>query len=219
MSQLKTENDSKERFSELETKLIYLQQYLNYINYISNKTSKYFKSVVESSYFLYVSYINARKLLIIDLNKLLNHKENNNLVSFLNSLLKNYSNLYWSHSIEISELRSVKKELQDIIKSDLYVNIKNFRDKFYAHDDPDKLKFRATISMEDIENLVKKLHDIYNKIKYSLSNETIKFVYNENYGELQNLKKFDSLRKYIYVQRENQMEIIPVSELMKILRS
>lgn len=212
-------NQQKDNFNELETKLIYLQQYLNYINYISDKTSKYFKSVVESSNFLNISYINARKLLIIDLNKLLNHKENNNLVSFLNSLLKNYSNLNWSQPIELRELRYLKKELQDIIKSDLYANIKNFRDKFYAHDDPDKLKFSATISMDDIENLVKKLHHIYNKINYRLSNETIKFDYKENYGELQNLKKFDNLRKYIYVQRENQMELIPVSDLMKILRS
>lgn len=212
-------NQQKDNFNELETKLIYLQQYLNYINYISDKTSKYFKSVVESSNFLYLSYINARKLLIIDLNKLLNHKENNNLVTYINSLLQNYSNLNWVHPIEISELRSLKKELQDIIKGDLYNNIKIFRDKFYAHDDPKKIEFNAKLSMDDIENLVKKLHYIYNKINYRLSNETIKFDYKENYGELQNLKKFDNLRKYIYVQRENQIELIPLSELMKILRS
>lgn len=123
-------NQQKEKFTELETKLIYLQQYLNYINYISDKSTKYFKSVVEASNFFYFSYINARKLLIIDLNKILNHKENNNLVSFINSKLKNYSNLNWSHPIELRELRYLKKELQDIIKSDLYANIKNFRDKF-----------------------------------------------------------------------------------------
>ncbi len=209
---------SKDSFTELETKLINLQHYLNYINYINDQTSKYFKSVVESSKFFSVSYINARKLLIIDLNKILNHKENNNLVTYINSLLQNYSNLTWAHPIDFSELRILKKELQEILKSDLFLNIKVFRDKFYVHDDPKKMEFKAKFKMDDIENLIKKLHHIYKQVNYRLKGENFSFEYNDYYNELQKLNTFNDLRDIIYESYINQKESIPTYDLYMILR-
>lgn len=71
--------------------------------------------------------------------------------------------------------------------------------------------------MEDIEDLVKKLHQIYNKINFRLNNETISFEYNDYYSELQQLHSYSALRNFIYQNRKKHVEVVLLTDLLNII--
>lgn len=208
----------KNEFTELEKKLLTLQSTFNFIVYINNQDSNYFKTVVESSTFLFMSYFHAIKLLIIDICNVLNHKENNNLVSYINDNLNSFHNISWHHEIEKKELREIKKELQLIVKGDLYNRIKVLRNKFYVHDDPNKIEYNIFLNIDELANLISGLYSIYNEINFKLNNETIEFKFIHHFSELQRLKKYDDIRNLLYECLKENKSSVELNKLMNIIR-
>ena len=104
----------KEQFEkiidEIADMIMHIQDLKTDISYLSDKTQPYFSEVVEDSRFLHRSFWNSIKLLIIDLNKLVNPKEDFSFQKALNYVLSNRKNIEWEKEITVDEIKDLQTE-------------------------------------------------------------------------------------------------------------
>ena len=142
---------------------------------ISNKDSNYFKVTVENSPSFYRIYRQCFKLFVIELAKVVDSKEHFSLLRLVDYIISNRKNIIWKNrEIETSRLISIREEIKQI--EDKYLDdIKNLRDKFYAHTDKDRHKVELIFSQQIGFEILEKLRKYFEEIALKLNNQHIAF--------------------------------------------
>lgn len=211
--------EKEKAFTPLEEKLLRLQSLKEYIEYISDQQADYFSTVVSKSTFFYLSYLNAQNIFVIELCKLLNHSENDNLHAFLKGLSSRDDKIIWKNTISQEALKELKKRFNNVINGEAYIKAKDLRNMHIAHDDIKKHQFDLTVKFEDLWVVLKEIQDIYNIANFHLNDTRIHFDDMHNYGEIQNLERVRKIRELIYDAHIKNENTINTQELLMILRN
>ena len=119
-------------YDEVVKKLLSLEYLIQFINTIHNDSAEYFTKVVQPSNFFYTAHRLAVKVIIIDFITLTNHRENYNLSTLLNSLIKFHNEIQWKNKLYMQAMKGLRKDFKKVITSDVYIKLKNTRDKYYV---------------------------------------------------------------------------------------
>lgn len=190
-------NELKEKFEIINQRLLELLGIEEDIKYINNPNEEYFNSVVLKSSFVYRLYERSLRILVIEICKLLDPREGRNFISFSRNLNNEYKNINWKNPIEKSRLLEIQRELENYADSDVFLRIKNSRDKHYVHDDSNKHVFEMNTQFDDIWNLLFNLRNICNELNYALYNTTMYYKFSIKASELQALSSYYNFSKYL----------------------
>lgn len=191
----------KEKFEkiidEIADMILQIQYLKTDINYLSDKKQPYFSEVVESSQFLHRAYWNSIKLLIIDLNKLINPNEDFSLQKALNFVLSNRKKIEWENEISIEEIKDLQVRITTIENNHL-TKIQNLRNKFYAHNDKKKYDFNIPISLKECWEINEELQLIFNKLHWHLRRQMFPITeYAPKPEEIIKLYRYKKIKKYV----------------------
>lgn len=166
---------------------------------ISNQDSKYFCDIVENSPSFYRIYRQSFKLFVIELAKVVDSKEHFSLLRLVDYIISNRKNIIWKNSeIEMSRLKFIRDEIKKI--EDIYLNdIKNLRDKFYAHTDKDRHKVELIFSQRTGFEILEKLRTYFEEISLKLNNQHMAFssVKSSLTNEMVLLHRYKLIQKFI----------------------
>ncbi|MGE5943236.1 MAG: hypothetical protein ACM31G_02745 [Flavobacteriales bacterium] len=143
--------------------LVELERLKSGIKHLSNQNKDYFKTAVQKSHFLYRTYFNAIKLLVIDINKILNPTQDFSLYKTLNFIINNHRNIDWHESPTIKDLTTIKLEIENLIQNKLE-GIKTLRDKNYAHLDKNRENYNYNFRLIDAYETIEKFQEIYRNL-------------------------------------------------------
>ncbi|MBF6640959.1 hypothetical protein IVB69_05665 [Flavobacterium sp. J49] len=181
---------------------------------ISNKDSNYFKIIVENSPSFIRIYRNSFKLFVIELAKIVDSKEDFSLLKLVDYIISNRKNLIWKNSeMKMSRLNFIREEIKKI--EDLHLeNIKNLRDKFYAHTDKDRHKIELIFSLQIGFEILGTLRQFYEEIVLKINNQHIAFsVFSSLTNEMVLLQRYKLIQKFITT---NLKEKGNIGELQKV---
>jgi hypothetical protein len=210
------EFDIKIWYDKVTHKLLSLEYLINHITYIHNDSAPYFDSCVKDSDFFYTSHRTAVKTLILDFVTLLNHKENYNLPILISNGIKYYDNIDWKDKPEITKLKSLKKDLNSILKLADFKKLEITRDKFYAHDDPDKNLFEINVSYEIIWDMIRRCEKIFNEFSYQLYGSTYYFKFIDKHNELDALHRFYQIQDYVFKEFKKSHDLGRLKKVYEI---
>lgn len=185
---------------------------------ISNKDSKYFKTIVENSPSFSRIYRNSYKLFVIELAKVVDSKEHFSLLKLVNYIISNRQDLIWKNSeIEMSRLNFIREEIKKI--EDLHLdNIKHLRDKFFAHTDKDRHNVELIFSLQIGFEILEKLRQFYEEIVLKLNNQHIAFsVFSSLTNEMVLLQRYKLIQNFIMTnlkEKGNIGELQNVHDIM-----
>lgn len=165
---------------------------------ISNKDSNYFKIIVENSPSFSRIYRNSFKLFVIELAKILDSKEHFSLLKLVDYIISNRKKLIWKNNeIEMARLNFIREEIKKI--EDLHLeDIKNLRDKFYAHTDKNRHKVELLFSLKIGFEILEKLRHFYEEIVLKLNNQHIAFsVLSSLTNEMVLLQRYKLIQNFI----------------------
>ena len=207
------------KLKEIRDILIELENLKIDIIAISNKEEKYFDSVSNKSTFFNRIYWNSIKLFIIDIHKLVNDKEHYSLNSVLNFAISNWKHISWKHEMSYEKLVHVKSQIESLVKEDLQ-SVKDLRDKYYAHNDKDKNKFKVSLNLKKCWQILGTIQDIYNQIGYNLNNETWMFnLYAQPPKELLISYKYNLIKHMYFEEIVKYPDDGTLIQLRKIIRN
>ena len=193
-----------------ETTLIFFE--LKYLKSdlisISNEDSNYFKSIIENSPSFYRIYQNSFKLFIIELAKIFDPREDFSLMKLVDYLISNRKTITWKNSeIEISRLKTIKYEIENLENSYLQ-NIKNLRDKFYAHTDKNRSSIELTFTLEIGWKVLEQLRLYFEEIIAKVNNQRIIFtVYSSLTNEMVLLQRYKLIENLIITKLKDDANI------------
>jgi hypothetical protein len=181
---------------------------------ISNKDSKYFKTIVENSPSFYRIYRNSFKLFVIELAKIVDTKEDFSIMKLVDYLISNRKNVVWKNrEIEISRLKFIKSEIENIEHLHLE-NIKNLRDKFYAHTDKNRHNIELTFTLKNGWEILEKLRFYFEEIVLELNNQKIIFtVFSSLTHEMVLLQRYKLIQNLITTNLKDNSNL---GELQKV---
>ena len=166
---------------------------------ISNQDSKYFYDIVENSPSFYRIYRQSFKLFVIELAKVVDSKEHFSLLRLVDYIISNRKYIIWKNNeIEMSRLKFIRDEIKKI--EDTYLNdIKNLRDKFYAHTDKDRHKVELIFSQRTGFEILEKLKTYFEEISLKLINQHMAFssVKSSLTNEMVLLHRYKLIQKFI----------------------
>lgn len=166
---------------------------------ISNQNSKYFYDIVENSPSFYRIYRQSFKLFVIELAKVVDSKEHFSLLRLVDYIISNRKYIIWKNNeIEMSRLKFIREEIKKI--EDTYLNdIKNLRDKFYAHTDKDRHKVELIFSQRIGFEILEKLRTYFEEISLKLNNQHMAFssVKSSLTNEMVLLHRYKLIQKFI----------------------
>lgn len=117
-----------EKMSETYKLLIDLELLKSDIKHLSNREEEYFNIAVNKSKFLYKTYFNSVKLLVIDIHKILNPNENFSLKKTINFAKSNVNKIQWQNQITINDFKEIELQTNDLIERKLE-KVKTLRNK------------------------------------------------------------------------------------------
>lgn len=186
---------------------------------ISNTDSKYFKVVVENSHSFYRIYRQCFKLFVIELAKVVDSKEDFSLLRLVDYIISNRKKIIWKNSeIELSRLNFIRKEIMKIEEKHLN-DIKNLRDKFYAHTDKDRHKVELIFTQQIGFDILEKLRTYFEEIALKLNNQNIAFSLTKSSitNEMILLHRYKLIQKFIMTnikERGNIGELQLIRDIM-----
>lgn len=203
----------QQKIEEIKFILIELENLKTDITSISDKNELYFKNIVENSPFFYRIYKNSIKLFIIDLHKLLKPTEDFSISKVLDYAIINHRDIIWKRDIENKKLKNLKTELENLITKDLD-DIKLLRDKYYAHNDKNKDKYKVSIKLIRCWQILIVLQEIFLEINLALNNEQIIFhLFAQKTDIMYRLNKYKVIKDLI---NEELIKSSDIGELQKI---
>jgi hypothetical protein len=197
------------------TLIIFELEYLKSdLNSISNKDSKYFKTIIENSPSFYRIYQNSFKLFVIELAKIVDSKEDFSIMKLVDYLISNRKKVVWKNSeIDISRLNSIKRGIKEIENLHLE-NIKHLRDKFYAHTDKNRHNITLNFTLKIGWEILEKLKIYFEEIVLKLNNQKIIFpVISSLTNEMVLLQRYQSIQNLVMTTLKNNANL---GELQKV---
>jgi len=134
----------------------------------------------DKRFILFITYT-SWYVLIIELCKIFQYDNRNqhyNIYGLLQRLINNYKNLEFRSLISLSEIRRYDSDFNSTNIIDIRKRLVDLRDKFYAHIDRQDQNFVDKISLtyNEIEFLLKILHDFIYEIKHKVFNTHVEFT-------------------------------------------
>jgi len=182
---------------------------------IMNNESSYFKNVVENSSSFYRIYRNSYKLFVIELSKIIDSKEHFSLLSLVNYMILHRKTIVWKgEEIQIERLESNKEEIIKI--QDLHLkDIKDLRDKFYAHTDKNRHEIEITFTLNQGWEILKELRNLFEEIVFKLNNQRITLSVSSNLiNEMVLLQRYKMIESVIK-GHPNIGELQPIRDIMQ----
>jgi hypothetical protein len=186
---------------------------------VMNKESAYFKNVVEKSSSFYRIYRNSYKLFVIELAKIIDSKEHFSLLSLVNYIITHRKTIVWKREeIQIERLESIKEEIIKIQNLHLK-DIKDLRDKFYAHTDKNRHEIEITFTLNQGWEILKEIRKLFEEIALKLNNQTIMFSVSSNLiNEMVLLQRYKMIEKLIISklkEHPNIGELQPIRDIIQ----
>ena len=182
---------------EIADMIMQIQYLKTDIIFLSDKDQSYFSEVVENSRFLNRAYWNSIKLLIIDLNKLINPNEDFSFQKALNFAFSNRKRIDWAKEITANEIKELQVRITEIEKTHL-IKIQNLRNKFYAHNDKKKNEFNTSFSLKEIWEINDELQLIFNRLHWHLRKQMFPISeYATNPEEIIKLYKYKKIKRFV----------------------
>lgn len=167
------------------------------IQHLSNKEKEYFKIAINKSKFIYRTYFNSVKLLVIDIHKILNPKEHFSLKKTINYAKSNINKIDWYIKPTQEDLKIIEIQIDELIEDKLQ-KVKNLRNKHYAHLDKNKDSIKYDLRLIDMYEVLEKSEIIYKRISH-LSNKSgaIFNIWHQPPNEIINLSKYRKINNLL----------------------
>lgn len=212
-------NQLKIKLEETYLLLVELERLKSDIQHLSNQNADYFKIAVQKSHFLYRTYFNAIKLLVIDTYKILNPTQDFTLHKTLNFIISNHKNIDWYKTPKIGDLNTIKLQIESLVEDKLE-SIKILRDKNYAHLDKDREKYKYDFRLIDAYESIDKLQEIYRSLIFHFNGSGVVFsLWNKPPNEIISLSKYHKLRKSILELHFTDKWNDEIEKLWRIIRT
>lgn len=167
------------------------------IQHLSNKEKEYFGIAINKSKFLYRTYFNSVKLLVIDIHKILNPKEHFSLKKTINFAKSNINKIDWNIKPTQEDLNIIECQIDELIEDKLK-KVKDLRNNHYAHLDKNKDTVKYDLRLIDMYDVIEKSEIIYKKISLLLNNtEAIFNIWHQPPSEIVNLSKFLKIKNLL----------------------
>ena len=153
---------------------------------------------------------------IIEIYYVLDEEWDFGLNRFIDCLLVNYRRSDWVNTYTIKELNLLKTELKRIYESTVYIRIKNYRDKTYAHLDKQAEAKLEVLSLNEVLPTLMLLIKITKDLGRRLFNETYKFHRLEmhiHHYMIENLSNFYELRNLLDLAKSENKTSISIIDL------
>jgi hypothetical protein len=212
----KTEKLNK-KIKEIEQILIEIEFLKIDIISISDNKQTYFESVVKNSQFLYRTYRNSIKLVIIDLNKLILKREDSNFQSMLDYSLINFKTIEWKHQFNIEEIKTLKREINQLAESKEIEIVQNLRDKFYAHSDKNKDKFEQSLKLVKLWDIISILKKIFDFVNFKLNNRKNPYNQIKPPIELYTLDKYSKIKELMFRELRKGSDLGELQRIRNIM--
>ncbi|MDO6812084.1 hypothetical protein [Tenacibaculum soleae] len=187
----------KEKMSETYKLLVELEILKSDIQHLSNTEKEYFKITVDKSKFLYRTYFNSVKLLVLNIHKILNPKEYFSLKKTINFAKSNIHKIEWNNQMTQAELNQIELQINDLIEHNLE-KIKTLRNNQYAHLDKNKDTIEYDLRLIDMYETIEKSETIYKKIlSHFKSSDALFNIWKNPPDEIINLSKYHKIRKLL----------------------
>ena len=184
----------EERMAETYKLLVELEILKSDIQHLSNKEKEYFRIAVDKSKFLYRSYFNSVKLLVLDIHKVLNPKEHFSLKKTINCAKSNINKIEWNKQITQIDLNKLDLQINDLIESKLE-KVKTLRNNQYAHLDKNKDSIEYDLRLMDMYEIIEKSEMIYKKLSsYYKGSDAIFNIWKNPPDEIISLTKYHKIR-------------------------
>ena len=204
---------------EIADMIMQIQYLKTDITYLSDKSQPYFSEVVENSRFLHRTYWNSIKLLIIDLNKLINPEEDFSFQKALNFVLSNRKNIDWENEITLDQIIDLQNKIINIEKNYLE-KIKNLRNKVYAHNDRKKEHLNLPISLQECWEINEELQMVFNRLHWHLRKQMFPISeYAPKPEEIIRLQKYREIKTYVFKSRAENNVSTDIENIQKIILS
>ena len=188
-------NQLKIKLEETYRLLVELERLKSDIQHLSNQNVDYFKIAVEKSHFLYRTYYNAIKILVIDTNKILNPTQDFSLYKTLNFIVINYESIDWHKKPELEELKKIQLDIDGLVENKLK-GIKTLRDKNFAHLDANRENYKYDFRLIDAYETIEQCQEIYRKLIFYFNGSGVVFsIWEKPPEEIISLSKYHNLRK------------------------
>lgn len=212
-------NQLKIKLEETYRLLVELERLKSDIQHLSNQNADYFKIAVQKSHFLYRTYFNAIKLLVIDTNKILNPTQDFSLHKTLNFMISNHKNIHWHESPRMEELNNYNLEIESLIYNKLE-SIKTLRDKNYAHLDKNRENYKYNFRLIDAYETIGKFQEIYRNLIFNFNGSGVVFnTWNNPPNEIIFLSKYHMLRKSLLELHFTDRWNDELDKLFRIIRT
>lgn len=217
---LKTKNKLmiKDKIKEITLIIFELEYLKSDLISITNKESYYFDSMIKNSPSFYRIYQNSFKLFVLELYKLLNTKEDFSLITLVNFLITN--NVEWKReAISTERLKTIGSKIEEIQHLHL-TNIKNLRDKFYAHTDKNRASIKIDFTLNQSFEIFLQLRDYFEEIVLQLNNQKIMFDVLPNIiNEITLLQRYKSIEKIIIEELQKGSTIVEIKKIQEIIHN
>jgi len=128
---------------------------VNDIEYLSNAShTEDIAEVISGDRFFIRAGNYMWTVLILELNKLFDKKEDYALSKTLNIAINNFSKVQWDKNESLDGLTKLKNEIEDRKIQDIIGNLNHIRDKQYAHLDRDRFDKEVLINLSEVRRLL-----------------------------------------------------------------
>ena len=216
---MKTDSEIlKDKLYEIRNILLELDSLKKDIQSIHNPDEEYFEKIIKKSSFFHRLYLNYIKLFVIDCNKLINEKEDYNVLNLINFCQTNFKNIEWQFKLDKKELESLKDDYYKISK--YFSEIALLRNKVYAHNDKKKYEIKYNITLKDLWSVLESLQKIFKKINlhYDKTNWHFEILYKKP-TVIKQAHKYLKIREWYFdsYKPNNPIEF-STEEIKKIIR-
>ncbi|MFY0712836.1 hypothetical protein J1D01_04100 [Seonamhaeicola sp. NFXS20] len=187
----------EKKLSETYKLLVELEILKSDIQHLSNTEKEYFKIAVDKSKFLYRTYFNSVKILVLDIHKILNPEEHFSLKKTINFAKSNINKIEWNKQMTQTDLSQIEFQIDDLIERNLE-KVKKLRNKQYAHLDKNKDKIEYDLRLIDVYETIEKSEIIYKKLLSHFKGSDVIFnKWREPPNEIISLYKYHKIRKLL----------------------
>lgn len=216
-----TTQQLEKKLDEIKNMLIELNLIKMDIKLLIDKDQIYYETTSRSRFF-YRLHINYIRLLVIDSYKLLAQKEHFNYSTLISFCKINRKSIIWDRELPLLKLNELEKDYKQVY-SQYYYDIYILRNKFFAHNDKNKDKFREETKLYLIKlwEVLDVLNMIFTKINSYLKNEDCRLLFSEAYlpksREIEEAHKYNELRKLFFKSFRGEKKDLDLEEVRKII--
>lgn len=190
------------------------------VDFFQNRLSTSEKESVNEYRFLWRLYTSLYISMILDFNKLFDSNEKYSLTRLLKKVIHENSKIKWNSPVNIEDVKRYHSALCEIEISDIFIEIKTARDKYYAHLDRNRPP-QLEIEIQELFGLLKLSQDIVNSISLALEGKDYMFGFSERdqgHGMINDLSNYLVLRHEIYnsvKKGEQQIDTLRLRDIMR----